>query len=136
MNIQSFVPVVLSLLFVTFGWRITREISVGEEGRRTWLLVSDYLNFASMLGILIFCIVIPLATGTFSVLSRITLAVAFVLIVFYPMTLAGHYRLFSKEGRAIYLKEGKDYPRVTDQEAIFLIIAVTCAVIAGWYVAR
>jgi len=135
MNLQSFVPVILSLLFATFGWRIAREISVGDEGRKTWLLFADYLNFLSMMGILVFCIIIPLKTDTFGTASKVTMAVSFVLIVLYPIILAGHYRLFSKKGRSIYEEQGKDYPWVTDQEAILIIVALICAAVAGWYVA-
>ncbi len=136
MNLQSFVPVILSLLFATFGWRIAREISVGDQGRKTWLLFADYLNFASLVGVLIFCIIVPLKTESFGITSRITMAVSFVLIVLYPIILAGHYRLFSKKGRSIYEEKGSDYPWVTDQEAILIVIALVSAVIAGWYVAQ
>jgi hypothetical protein len=135
-NLQSFVPVVLSLLFATFGWRIAREISVGDQGRKTWLLFADYMNFASLLGVLIFCIIAPLKTETFGTASRVTMAISFVLIVLYPIILAGHYRLFSKKGRSIYEEQGKDYPWVTDQEAILIVVALVSAVIAGWYVAQ
>jgi hypothetical protein len=136
MNLQSFVPVILSLLFATFGWRIAREIAVGDQGRKTWLLFADYLNFLSLVSVLIFCIVIPLKTDTFGTASRVTMAVSFVFIVLYPIILAGHYRLFSKKGRSIYEEKGSDYPWVTDQEAILIVIALVSAVIAGWYVAQ
>ena len=136
MNLQSFVPVILSLLFAAFGWRIAREIAVGDQGRKTWLLFADYLNFLSMVGVLVFCVVIPLKTNTFDSASRVTMAVSFVLIVFYPIILAGHYRLFSKKGRSIYEKQGRDYPWITDQVAVLIIVALICAAIAGWYVAQ
>jgi hypothetical protein len=63
------------------------------------------------------------------------MAVAFVLIVFYPIILAGHYRLFSPEGRLKYEKLGKDYPWLSDQEKLLVVVALICAAIAGWYVA-
>ncbi len=135
MNLQSFVPVILSLLFATFGWRIAREISLSDQRRKTWLLLGDYLNFFTMLGVLVFCILVPLKTDAFAASSRITLAVAFVLIVFYPITLAGHYRLFSAEGREKYLRTKGDVPWLSDQEKIFTIIAVICAGLAAWFVA-
>jgi hypothetical protein len=136
MNLQSYVPVTLSLLFAIFGWRIAREISLGDQRRKTWLLFGDYLNFINMLSVLIFCIIVPLKTDAFTTASRVTLAVSFVLIVFYPIVLAGHYRLFSAEGREKYLRAGKDFPWLSDQEFIFIVIALVCATIAGWYVAR
>jgi ABC-type Na+ efflux pump permease subunit len=99
-NLQSFVPVVLALQFAVFGWRINREISLDDEDRRTWLLVSDYFILLSMLAVLAFCIIMPIATGGFSNAAKVCLAVAFVLVIFYPIILAGHYRLFSKKGRS------------------------------------
>ena len=136
MNLQSLVPVILTLLFATFGWRITREISLGDQGRKTWLLFGDYINFISMISVLVFCIVMPLKTDVFNRASRVTMAVAFVLIVFYPIMLAGHYRLFSSKGRSEYEAQWKEYPWVSDQEAFVITIALTCAAIAGWYVAQ
>ena len=136
MNPQSFVPVILSLLFATFGWRIAREISLSDQRRKTWLLFGDYLNFISMLSVLIFCIIVPLKTDTFSTLSRVTMAVSFVLIVFYPIMLAGHYCLFSAEGREKYPRKGKDVPWLADQEKIVIVIALICAAVAGWYIAQ
>jgi hypothetical protein len=136
MNPQSLVPVVLALQFVVYGWRINREISLDDQGRRTWLLVSDYLNFICMLAVLGFCIILPLATNAFSKAGRITLSVAFVLVIFYPIILAGHYRLFSKRGRSIYAEQGRAIPHVTDQEWMLLAIAVFCMVLAGFFVER
>ena len=33
---NSLVPSILALQFVAFGWRINREIPVGDSGRKTW----------------------------------------------------------------------------------------------------
>lgn len=126
MNPQSLVPLVLALQFAVFGWRIAREISLDDQGRKTWLLVSDYLSLASMLAVLALCIILPMATGAFPDVSRVCLAVAFVLTIFYPVTLAGHYRLFFGKGRFIYGEKGQDVAYVTDQEGIILTIALSC----------
>ncbi len=134
-NLQGFVPVVLALQFAVFGWRINREISLDDQGRRTWLLVSDYLILGSMLAVLAFCIILPIATGMFSKASEICLGVTFVLIIFYPVILAGHYRLFSRRGRSIYAERGRDVARITDQEAILLTIAIASAILAGYAIA-
>ena len=99
-------------------------------------MVIDYLNFINMLAVLYFCIIIPLKTDTFTIASRVTMAASFVLIVFYPIILAGHYRLFSSKGRLVYEEQGKDYPWLTDWEIFFITVALLCAAIAGWYVAR
>jgi len=106
MEPQSLVAVILALHFAAFGWRIGREIQLEDEGRRTWLLLADYVSFLSMLAVVALCIVLPLTTGTFGKVSQGTLSAAAVFIVFYPIVLAGHYRLFSRYGRSIYMPEG------------------------------
>ena len=133
MDPRNLVPVILGLQFAIFGWRISRELDVEDSGGTTWLLVADYISFLVMLGLVALCIILPLVSGTFGKVSRAFLAASLVSVVFYPITLAGHYRLFSKRGRSIY-KHG--IPYVTDQEAFFLTASVVCAVVAAWLVAR
>jgi hypothetical protein len=72
------------------------------------------------------CIILPLRTGSFSTLSRVTVGVGFVLVCFTPPIIAGHYRLFSRTGRTIY-DDRPDYPRLTGQEAFITAIAVLAA---------
>jgi hypothetical protein len=134
MNAEGLVPLVVGLQFAVFGWRINREISLDDEGRKTWLLVSDYINLASMLSVLAFCIIFPVATGIFSKASRVSLAIAFVLTIFYPIMLAGHYRLFFGKGRSEYLEKGLDVPHVTDQEGVLLAVALIAAALAAYFV--
>lgn len=134
MNPFPLVPALLALQFAVFGWRIAREVSLGDEGRRTWLLLSDFLNLLSMLAVVSLCVVLPLRTGTFSTLSRVALGVGYVLICFTPLIIAGHYRLFSREGRTIYEEAGRDYPWLTGQEgflALLTVAAVAALVIAS-----
>ncbi|WP_267098939.1 hypothetical protein [Xanthomonas sacchari] len=133
-NNNNLVAAIMALQFATFGWRINREISVGDAGRRTWLPVPDILNVVSMLSVVAICVILPLKTGVFSNYSRAVLAGSFVLIAFYPLALAGHYRLFSRGGRSIYLEKGRDYPYCTGQEAAALTVATLLTVLAGWYV--
>lgn len=136
MNPLGLVSLILALQFAVFGWRISREIALGEEDRKTWLLVCDYINLTSMLSVVGLCIIVPLAIHRVPRISEICIAVAAVLIVFYPIILAGHYRLFSKQGRSIYLEKGKDVPYLTDQEIVALSLSLICAVIAGYFVGR
>jgi hypothetical protein len=134
-NPQALISVVLSLHFVIFGWRISREISLGDQQRRTWLLVGDYLILISMLAMLAFCIITPIITKTFSTISEVCLAVSSVLAIFYPVILAGHYRLFSSKGRSIYAAQDRDVAYVTDQEWLILFLALVAALATGYFVA-
>jgi hypothetical protein len=125
------VPTLLGIQFAIFGWRIAREIAVEDQGRRTWLLLSDFLNFASMLAVVSFCIVVPLRVGAFPKLSATVLSAGYVLVAFMPLMIAGHYRLFSRHGRAIYPVQGRPAPRITGQEALFAAIGVLSAAAAA-----
>lgn len=134
MSLQGIVAVILALQFAAFGWRINREIAVGDQARKTWLPLPDYINVVSMLGVAFFGIITPLANNQFGRSSKIAVAVACALIAFHPISMAAHYRLYSKEGRGYYVRMGKDYPWMTGQEAISIVISIVLAIMAGWYV--
>ena len=127
------VPAIIALQFVVFGWRIAREISLGEARRRTWLLASDYVNLLLMLAVVITCVVIPLKTNILPTTSRATLAAAYVFMCFTPFVMAGHYRIFSRLGRTIY-DDKPDYPWITDQEWVLLPVASLAASAAAYFV--
>lgn len=133
-SLTTAVAMLLGLQFAAFGWRINREISVSDEGRKAWLPIADVLNIVSMLCVVGVCAVLPLATGRFNVFSRATLACALVLVAFHPITMCGHYRLFLAGGRHIYTQAGRDYPYVTAPEGISLFVQVVCASCAAVYV--
>lgn len=145
MNPQSFVAGLIALQFVAFGWRINREIPLGDRGRRTWFPAPDWLNLVSLVSVVLMCVVVPLAAGDFGKVARTTLAVGYSLIAFHPISMAAHYRLFSEQGRWVYLKtrieNGKsivdgDFPWMTGQEAVAVILSVVVASIVGCAVWR
>ncbi|MBZ5529979.1 MAG: hypothetical protein LAO20_00985 [Acidobacteriia bacterium] len=126
------IAALISLQIVAFGWRLNREITQADNRRITWLPLPDYLNLASLLAVVTVCVIMP-ATGALAPRAANTaLSVAYVLIAFHPINEAAHYRLlFSKEGRTIYRKMGRDIPWVTDQEIFTVIISAVLAAIAG-----
>ena len=126
---------ILALQFAIFGWRTSREIQFWEEGRKIWLLVADYLNFLIMLGLAALCIILPLVAGMFGKVSLAFLAGVSVFVVFNPIILSGHYRLFSKLGRSIYNGK-KDVPHVTGHEGWLLAVSLLCAGFAAFLVAK
>jgi len=131
---SAVVPLLLALQFAAFGWRINREIAVSDEGRQSWLPIPDIINVLSMFSVVMFCILLPLRTGSFTQASITCIAAASVLIAFHPVSMAGHYRLFSPLGRSVYSQRGRDYPYVTDQEIVSVVLSLLCAGLAGWYV--
>jgi hypothetical protein len=133
MNLQPIAPVLLALQFAAFGWRINREISVGDQGRRTWLPLADAINIVSMIGVVALSIVWPLAIGDFDRLAKTMVSVGYTLIAFHPVNTAAHYRLFSPSGRGIYTRALRDYPYITDQEVITLLLSFVAAIGAGMW---
>lgn len=132
LNINTMVSVVLGLQFAAFGWRINREIPVGDSGRRTWFPVPDIINIVSMFCVVWFCVVEPLELNQFTKSSRVMLSMAVVLLAFHPIGMIGHYRLFTREGRTIYLSTPNgDYPYYTIPELIFVVLGTTVAASVG-----
>ena len=120
MNMETLLSILIALQFAAFGWRIDREISVGDKGLRTWFPVADFLNVASMLFVTASCIILPMIGLHCQKLINIALSLGFILITFHPINMAAHYRLFSRKGRTIY--EGTETAYITDQEKITLLI--------------
>jgi len=130
---QPFVTALIALQFVAFGWRINREITVGDGRRKTWLPLPDYLNLASLIVVTLSCVVMPLVNRPCPRTALVALSVGYVMMAFHPISEAAHYRLFSKLGRSKYIEQGKDYPWITGQEIGFVTISVIFAVLAGWF---
>ena len=133
-NPNTITSTVLAGQFAVFGWRINREIPVGDSGRRTWIPVSDIVNILSLFMVVVFCVVKPLSTGVFSVSSYSVLAAACVLLAFHPIGMIGHYRLLTRYGRHVYLEKGQDFPYCTVPEAAFVIAGLLSATTAASYV--
>ena len=136
MRMESLVGVLLVLQLAAFGWRINREIPVGDEGRRTWLPIPDYVNLLSFLLAVALCVVRPLVADDFDRVSKTMLGIGYILMGLHPINVANHYRLlFSRRGRSIYLNGPRgDYPLVTDHEALSLIVSAIVTALGGWCV--
>ena len=130
-------PPLIALQFAAFGWRVNREINLGDDGRATWIPIPDVLNIMSLLATVICLIVVPIATDSYFWLSRMVLGAGYVLIAFHPFTMAAHYRLWSRDGRNKYVADGKDYPYATVEElassSLSIVLAVLAAACIGTY---
>lgn len=124
-------PPLIALQFAAFGWRVNREINLGDSGRATWIPIPDVLNIMSLLATVICLIVVPIATDSYFWLSRMVLGAGYVLIAFHPFTMAAHYRLWSKDGRNKYVTDGKDYPYATGEELVSSSLSILLAVLAA-----
>jgi hypothetical protein len=135
LNLNSLISFIFGAQLALFTLRINREIAVGDSGRRTWFPIPDVINIVSMLSVIAFCVVLPLAHQHFDKTSAVVFSMASVLLAFHPLCMLGHYRLFTRQGRSIYLKDDHDdYPYYTGLEVFFIILAIACAATAGRYV--
>ena len=133
-NPNTITSAILAGQFVLFGWRINREIPVGDSGRRTWFPISDFVNVISLFMVVAFCVVEPLTTGQFTRSSLSVLAAACVLLAFHPIAMIGHYRLLTRYGRHVYLSKCPDFPYCTVPEGVFIALGVLAAITAATYV--
>jgi hypothetical protein len=127
-------PPLIALQFAAFGWRVNREINLGDSGRATWIPIPDVLNIMSLLATVICLIVVPIATDSYFWLSRVVLGAGYVLIAFHPFTMAAHYHLWSRDGRNKYVTAGKDYPYATGEELVSSSLSIILAVLAATYI--
>jgi hypothetical protein len=127
-------PPLIALQFAAFGWRVNREINLGDGGRATWIAIPDVLNIMSLLATVICLIVVPIATDSYFWLSRMILGAGYVLIAFHPFTVAAHCRLWSREGKSRYVTDRKDYPYATGEELVSSSLSVVLAVLAAAYI--
>src|ERR1700681_255951 len=106
-TIVDFAGILIALQIATTGWRIQREIPLGDEVRRTWFPVADYANVLSLISVVLCCVIFPVNDIASPRLSKITLSIGFILMGMYPINVVGHYRLATRLGRSIYGEESK-----------------------------
>lgn len=128
---ESLVPVLLALQFAAFGWRINRQIPLGDAGRRMWFPLADFINIVSMIIVVTVCVVHPLASGQFHHVAKAVLGTGYLLVALHPINTAAHYRLFSRSDRSVYKDSGRNYPYVTGQEMFTLLLSVVLVFLAA-----
>jgi hypothetical protein len=85
-----------------------------------------------MLLVVWFCVAEPLVLSQFSKSSHVTLSMAVILLAFHPIAMIGHYRLFTRHGRSVYLSgPDGDYPYCTVPEQVFVVLSVAVATSVG-----
>jgi len=128
MQAQNYPAILIAIQIAFLGWRINREIPLGDQGRRTWFPVSDFLNVLSMLFVVWFCIIQPLNKPmSAEPVAKLVLSIGFALVVMHPINMIGHYRFLSPHGRHIYTVAGRDYPYITDHEWVTLVLTTLLA---------
>lgn len=117
----------IALQFVAFGWRINREISVGDEGRKAWLPLPDIINLVSLIAVTLFCAILPCVGLPAEPCWRLALSVGYTLIALHPLNEAAHYSLLipRESGREVV---DDDYVWISRQEIFTVTLSVAAAV--------
>jgi hypothetical protein len=85
------------LQFLVFGWRVNREINSPATEKQSFVPLPDVINIISLFTTIGCVAVLPLVTESYYWLSRAVVGIGYVLIAFYPFTVAAHYRLWRRE---------------------------------------
>jgi positive regulator of sigma E activity len=102
MNIQladiwTATGVILGFQVTLFAWRVTREVTVGEQNDRTWLPAADIVNLISMVILVVGTLILPTLGLTDSKFMIHSFGLAVLLFVGYPFALAGHYEMYNNK---------------------------------------
>ncbi len=125
-------PPLIALQFAALGWRVNRELNLGHAERGTFVLIPDVLNVLSLFAAVICLIVLPVATDTYLWLSRMVLAGGYMLIAFYPLTTAAHYRLWSRDRLRKDVRDSNPY--ATPEELVLSFLSVALSVVAAAHI--
>jgi hypothetical protein len=121
-NLSNVFPL-LAIQIVFLGWRINREIPLGDNGRRVWFPIYDIINLLAMILIVMIYIILPnIITVNDKILKR-SFSCGFVLLVFHPINAIMHYGLFNKSGKR-NINQNSDYSYCPLAEAISTIIGI------------
>jgi hypothetical protein len=139
-NLNNMVVATISLQFVFFGWRLTREIAVGDKDERgtswkTWLPWPDRVNLASLFLVTFACVILPIIMGRFTAGSRAILVGAAILWMLHPLSVACHYELMRGGRRRVY-GGPENWPLITSSETWVLALSSVLAVgtaLSVWY---
>ena len=124
-------PPLIALQFLALGWKVNREINLPHTDRQTVIPLPDVINIMSLFATVGCLVVLPMVTESYYWLSRIVLGSGYVLIAFYPFTVAAHYGLWTREVPSRKTRDGKNSPYVNREELLTSILSVLIAGVAA-----
>lgn len=129
-------PPLIGLQFFAFAWKVNREINAPNTERQTVIPLPDVINIVSLFATVGCLVVLPMVTESYYWLSRIVLGSGYVLIAFYPLTVAAHYRLWTREVPSRKIRDGARSSYVNREELITSIVSVLIAGVAATYMGK
>ena len=129
-TLYTLAPPLVVLQFLALGWRVNREIRLEPAERQTVLPLPDVVNIMSLFATVGCAVILPLATETYLWLSRMILGGAYVLIVFYPFTVAAHYQLWKRKSTSRRATEDARDPYANREELVISVFGILMAAVA------
>jgi hypothetical protein len=124
-------PPLIGLQFLALGWKVNREINLPNTERQTVIPLPDVINIMSLFATVGCLVVLPMVTESYYWLSRIVLGSGYVLIAFYPFTVAAHYGLWTREVPSRKTRDGAKPTYVNREELLTSILSVLIAGVAA-----
>jgi hypothetical protein len=124
-------PPLIGLQFLALGWKVNREINLPNTERQTVIPLPDVINIMSLFATVGCLVVLPMVTESYYWLSRIVLGSGYVLIAFYPFTVAAHYGLWTREVPSRKTRDGAKPTYVNREELLTSILSVLIAAVAA-----
>src|ERR1700722_16629937 len=124
-------PPLIGLQFLALGWKVNREINLPNTERQTVIPLPDVINIMSLFATVGCLVVLPMVTESYFWLSRIVLGSGYVLIAFYPFTVAAHYGLWTREVPSRKTRDGAKPTYVNREELLTSMLSVLVAGVAA-----
>ena len=124
-------PPLIGLQFLALGWKVNREINLPNTERQTVIPLPDVINIMSLFATVGCLVVLPMVTESYYWLSRIVLGGGYVLIAFYPFTVAAHYGLWTREVPSRKTRDGAKPTYVNREELLTSMLSVLVAGVAA-----
>ncbi len=121
------------LQFLAFGWSVHREINTAKPDRQIVLSLPDVVNLLCMFATVGCAIVLSIATESYFWLSRMVVSGAYVMIAFYPLAIAAHYRLWRREGIRMRVGDGAGSHYVNREELAVSLLSFLIAIVVAAY---
>jgi hypothetical protein len=123
----------IALQFLACGWRVNREIHAADDERQDVIPLPDVINIMSLCATVGCVIVLPIATESYFWLSRMVEGGAYVLIVFHPLAIAAHYRLWRRDGIRRQDRDGAGSHYANREELAASLLSVLIATVVAAY---
>jgi hypothetical protein len=111
-------------------------MNLADTERQSVIPLPDVINIMSMFTTIGCLVVMPIATDSYMWLSRMILGGAYVLLAFYPITVAAHHRLWTRAVMSRKPADGAGFRYANSEELLTSFLSVLVATAFATYLGR